>query len=423
MDIGSVYGSYYETAKSYMGLRKEEKQAGFAEKVTDKSQVSSEDMTLEEYKEYFNEKMSGLYTHPSQRGMNWVIDITDAAYKRMQSDPEYEKKILDALAKNKAVDFGGNIPVVAYTHIDDTYEKCYGYTQGMKENVGYSGHSSTKGTDAGRQKKARQKELLEEYLEKRAQAKKQQLEMLNKKIAKMELERSRQTQSWNSERQMAKASNAYDANIMMEAELVKNITKGENNGKDKVQEYYEKLCKKFPEITFNTGSSLMSGNENKVVINLSSECLKKMANDLEFAKKVEFNLTGAVPGQNRMFAQAKADNAVIHGVTTVIDADGNASVTCGGMTRTSGSKQNSTTLNAEKKQKERLEKKREERKISEEKAAKRRAEKKAQLEKLTEDETFTISATGTYVKSVTQNLLAAVSGTSAPTGASFDIKA
>ena len=69
------------------------------------------------------------------------------------------------------------------------------------------------------------KELLEEYLENRAQAKKQQLEMLNKKIAKMELERSRQTQSWNSERQMAKASNAYDANIMMEAELVKNITK------------------------------------------------------------------------------------------------------------------------------------------------------------------------------------------------------
>lgn len=52
-----------------------------------------------------------------------------------------------------------------------------------------------------------------------------------------------------------------------------------------------------------------------------------------------------------MFAQAKADNAVIHGVTTVIDADGNASVTCGGMTRTSGSNQNSTILNAEKKQK------------------------------------------------------------------------
>ena len=133
-------------------------------------------------------------------------------------------------------------------------------------------------------------------------------------------------------------------------------------GKATVREAYEKLCKKFPEITFNTGSSLMSGNENKVVINLSSECLKKMANDPEFAKKVEFNLTGAVPGQNRMFAQAKADNAVIHGVTTVIDADGNASVTCGGMTRTSGSKQNSTILNAEEKPAGKPEEKKEEKK-------------------------------------------------------------
>ena len=192
------------------------------------------------------------------------------------------------------------------------------------------------------------------------------------------------------------------------------------NSKDKVQAYYEKLCKKFPDITFNTGSSLMSGNENKVVINLSSECLKKMANDPEFAKKVEFNLTGAVPGQNRMFAQAKEDNAVIHGVTTVIDADGNASVTCGGMTRTSGSKQNSTTLNTEKKQKERLEKKREERKIVEEKAAKKRAEKKAEEKRIAERQAekkadreariekgeYTLGATGAGIKSVSTTTVA-----------------
>ena len=140
MSISGVGQNYYHnnvaTTKSAKNVNSTEKTDGFAGKVTEKSSVSPEDMTLEEYKEYFNEKMDGLYTHPSQRGMNWTIDITDAAYKRMQSDPEYEKKILDALAKNKAVDFGGNIPVVAYTHIDDTYEKCYGYTQGMKENAG-----------------------------------------------------------------------------------------------------------------------------------------------------------------------------------------------------------------------------------------------------------------------------------------------
>ena len=217
MEVGTVYGGYYG-AKGYEGVRKEEKRAdaGFAGKVAEKGTVSPKDMTLDEYKAYFNEKMNGLYTHPSQRNMNDVIDITDAAYKRMQTDPEYEKKILDALAQNKAVNFGGNIPVIAYMHIDDTWEKCYGYTQGMKENVGYSGSSSAKKADAGREKKARQKGLLEEYLEKRAQAKRQQQELLDEKIAKAERERSRLAKAWSSKQQMAKVSSAYESNIMTE---------------------------------------------------------------------------------------------------------------------------------------------------------------------------------------------------------------
>ena len=217
MEVGTVYGSYYG-AKGYEGVRKEEKRAdaGFAGKVAEKGAVSPKDMTLDEYKAYFNEKMNSLYVHPSQKNRNEVIDITDAAYKRMQTDPEYEKKILDALAKNWAVDFGGYIPEISYMHIDDTWEKCSGYTQGMKENVGYSGSSSAKRADAGREKKARQKELLEEYLEKRAQAKRQQQELLDEKVAKAEQERSRLAKAWSSKQQMAKASSAYEANVMTE---------------------------------------------------------------------------------------------------------------------------------------------------------------------------------------------------------------
>ena len=186
MDVGSVYGSYYETAKSYMGLRKEEKQAGFAEKVTDKSQVSSEDMTLEEYKEYFNEKMNSLYTHPSQRNRNDIIDITDDAYKRMQTDPEYEKKILDALAKNKAVNFGNYIPQISYMHIDDTWEGCYGYTKGMKENDSYTKGISSKHENNVKKKKEqdREKELLEEYIEKRIQVHRDMQELRTKEYFK-----------------------------------------------------------------------------------------------------------------------------------------------------------------------------------------------------------------------------------------------
>ena len=66
------------------------------------------------------------------------------------------------------------------------------------------------------EKKDRQKELLEEYLEKRAQAKVQQQEMLNEKIAKAEQERSRLAKAWAGDRQMAAASSAYESNVMTE---------------------------------------------------------------------------------------------------------------------------------------------------------------------------------------------------------------
>lgn len=155
--------------------------------------------------------------------------------------------------------------------------------------------------------------------------------------------------------------------------IKKNTVAKSDDSANSVEEYYEKLCKKFPDITFNKSSGLASGNENKVVLNLSNECLKKMASDPEFEKKVEFNLTGVVQGQNWLYAKAKADGAVIHGVTAVMDADGNVSVTCGGMTRTSGSKQNSGLLNTGRQIKERLEKKREEEKELERLREKRKA--------------------------------------------------
>lgn len=211
MDVGSVYGSYYETAKSYIGLRKEEKQAGFAEKVTDKSQVSPEDMTLEEYKAYFNEKMNSLYTHPSQRNRNDIIDITDAAYKRMQTDPEYEKKILDALAKNKAVNFGNYIPQISYMHIDDTWEGCYGYTQGMKENDSYiKGNSSKHENNVKKEKEQdREKEFLEEYIEKRIQVHRDMQELRTKEYFKHKEQNAELSRK-------ALAAKAYEQQILEE---------------------------------------------------------------------------------------------------------------------------------------------------------------------------------------------------------------
>ena len=194
------------------------------------------------------------------------------------------------------------------------------------------------------------------------------------------------------------------------------------NSKDKVRAYYEQLCRKFPQININSSRGIAGGGKNNIVLNLSNDCLKKMANDPDFAKKIENDIAGIPAAHEQMLAKAKSDGIEIHGFAVRINADGSMQCSCSGSTRTSGSKQSASILNTEKSQKERLEKKREERKNLEEKAAERRAERKEQMEKLTEG-TYKVSATGTDVKSVTQNIVAAVSGTSSPTGGSFDIKA
>ena len=194
------------------------------------------------------------------------------------------------------------------------------------------------------------------------------------------------------------------------------------SSKARAQEYYEQLCKKFPQININSSRGIASGDRNNIVLNLSNDCLRKMASDPDFARKIENDIAGIPAAHEQMFARAKSDGIEIHGFAVRINADGSMQCSCSGSTRTSGSKQSAFILNTEKRQKERLEKKREERKNLEEKAAERRAERKEHIEKLTEG-TYKVSATGTDVKSITQNIVAAVSGTSPSTGGSFDIKA
>ena len=53
-------------------------------------------------------------------------------------------------------------------------------------------------------------------MEKRAQVKKQQQEILNEKIVKQEQERNRLLKLWDNEKLLAKASNAYEANVLTE---------------------------------------------------------------------------------------------------------------------------------------------------------------------------------------------------------------
>ena len=220
-------------------------------------------------------------------------------------------------------------------------------------------------------------------------------------------------------------------------------TNTSTNSKDKVQAYYEQLCKKFPQINFNTNGGVLPSNSSKVTENLSYDCLKKMANDPEFAKEIEWNLSGEVAANSMVYGWAQRDGVVLGGRTVTYDANGNRQSSCGGMRTANIGNGNSNTNKTQKKYKEEEErwlkarKKREEKEKYAEKIAERRAERKEQMEKAVQKRAerkaaneatadtdgYAVSGTGTDIKAVTQKVIAASLGTSMPTGAGFDTKA
>lgn len=165
------------------------------------------------------------------------------------------------------------------------------------------------------------------------------------------------------------------------------------NSKDRVEAYYEQLCKKFPQINFNTNGGVLPSNSSKVTVNLSYDCLKKMANDPEFAKEIEWNLSGEVAANSMVYGWAQRDGVVLGGRTITYDANGNRQSSCGGMRTANAGNGNGNTNKTQKKYKEEEErwlkarKKREEKEKFAEKIAERRAERKAQMEKVVQENT------------------------------------
>ena len=134
----------------------------------------------------------------------------------MKADPEYRAKIMSVLQRDLTSSFAplkASLLITVGATEKDYRGDSWSGPNNDSEFFARSQDSFYKKTSG---KKGRQKELLEEYLEKRAQAKRQRQELLNEKTAKAEQERSRLEKVWTGERQMAAVSNAYDANVMME---------------------------------------------------------------------------------------------------------------------------------------------------------------------------------------------------------------
>ncbi len=65
--------------------------------VSKASEVSTQEMTMEEYKEYIADKISRLPVDPSQALSSTAVHISEKGFEAMKNDPEYEKWVMDTL--------------------------------------------------------------------------------------------------------------------------------------------------------------------------------------------------------------------------------------------------------------------------------------------------------------------------------------
>ncbi len=187
-----------------------------------------------------------------------------------------------------------------------------------------------------------------------------------------------------------------------------------------VNDYSKYLQDKYSYM--NTGTTSMQGVPTTVSV--SSAFLKKCMDDPEKAKYLEENLA-VIPDCAKMAVNGSL--GTLTSLSYQIDANGNITCISSGTNDPDGkiARENAKRKAQEEKAAEKKAAKRRKVKRAEErKAAERWAERKEQTEKLAdgrETGTFTVTATGTDVKSVTQSLINTSSATS--TARSFDIKA
>ena len=214
MAIGGIGQNYYQNnveakrnTKNVSGTEK------FALEKTGSTQELSEAEEMELFKKEFYEDLSKVTNHRTVS--NAAVNISEAAFKAMKEDPQYREKVLSLIQRDWGDSYAPRNCSVLIT-VGATLNEY----RADSWPVGYDSEFGIRSQDSfyksSNERKERQKELLEEYLQKRQAAKQIQQELLDEKIAKAEQERSRLAKAWAGERQMAAASNAYDANVMTE---------------------------------------------------------------------------------------------------------------------------------------------------------------------------------------------------------------
>ena len=210
----SVSGVGQKYGQNNVAIMKRVNSADSAEKTGIVREVSEAE-EMESFKKEFYAELEKIPKNGTI--VNLAVNISEEAFENMKADPEYRAKILSVLRRDLTSSFAptkASLLITVGATVQDYRGDSWSDFHDDSEFNMRSQNSFYKKTS---EKKDRQKELLEEYLEKRAQVKKQQQKVLAEKNAKAGQEKSRLANARARERQMEKLSGAYEANIMTEA--------------------------------------------------------------------------------------------------------------------------------------------------------------------------------------------------------------
>ena len=214
MAVSGVGQNYYqnnmETKRNTKNVNSADK---FALEKTGSTQELSEAEEMEQFKKEFYEDLSKVTNHRTVS--NAAVNISEAAFRAMKEDPQYREKVLSLIQRDWGDSYAPRNCSVLIT-VGATLNEYRADSWPVGYDSEFDVRSQNSFYKRTSEKKDKQEELLEKYLEKRAQAKRQQQELLDEKAAKAEQERSRLEKAWAGSRQMAAASSAYESNVMME---------------------------------------------------------------------------------------------------------------------------------------------------------------------------------------------------------------
>lgn len=245
-----VYRSSFYDYDDYEKKKDQKSTEGFFHKVTEKKDekktvseelevkvISPKEMTLEEYKQYIYRKISELPMHPSNRNDFIAVQISDAGFRVMKEDPEYEKWVLDTLQKDflcydpwsgssgKYVIHSFGASKEAY-HAEswrmDTQKERDRYNQKSKDSF-WERRARRRKQLKKQYEKLLQKRLFEKKLyEKKVYERKLQARRYEASVAKSKIETKRQSQEWYQKKQL-QATVLYEENSIVETSESMNI--------------------------------------------------------------------------------------------------------------------------------------------------------------------------------------------------------